>query len=103
MAPNSKKRRKATSSPQSPTSNRGTPARSEDHSQTRPQTTSAQVDSDNNQQSIDVDSAVVLCFGFKYQNVHILGYRIQWVEVISNPRAKQVVYREVQQSHQVGK
>ncbi|KNE96013.1 hypothetical protein PSTG_10704 [Puccinia striiformis f. sp. tritici PST-78] len=57
MAPNSKKRRKATSSPQSPTSNRGTPARSEDHSQTRPQTTSAQVDSDNDQQSIDVDSA----------------------------------------------
>ncbi|KAH9445773.1 hypothetical protein Pst134EB_023609 [Puccinia striiformis f. sp. tritici] len=57
MAPNSKKRQKATSSPRSPTSNCGTPARSEDHSQTRPPTTSAQVNSDNDQQSIDVDSA----------------------------------------------
>ncbi|KNF04047.1 hypothetical protein PSTG_02755 [Puccinia striiformis f. sp. tritici PST-78] len=45
----------------------------------------------------NIATGVVLCFGFKYQkkNVHILGYRIQLVEVISNSRAKQVVYREV--------
>ncbi|KAI9613639.1 hypothetical protein KEM48_003767 [Puccinia striiformis f. sp. tritici PST-130] len=53
--------------------------------------------------SVGCANDVVLCFGFKYQNVHILGYRIQLVEVISNSRAKQVAYREVQQSHQVGR